>query len=137
MKNDFLKKLLKFNFECEIMKTLITPFLTPDGKIIIFLPRELEIKSKENLILNTCTRINKELPRNTKLFNGLLLGFSLENEFLFSGLVCQSKNFISLDESDEFKIMFYNPTEEDIKINKGTVLGAFFLIERGKGGICL
>ncbi len=132
MENDFLKKILRFDFECEILRTLVSPFITPDGKIIIFLPRELKVESKKITILNTGVKINRELSRDKKLFDKFLLGFSLENEFILSGLVCQSKNFISLDESDEFKIMFYNPTEEEIIINKGTILGAFFLIKRVK-----
>ena len=132
MENDFLKKILRFDFECEILRTIISPFITPDGKIIIFLPRELKVDSKKKTILNTGAKINRELSRDKKLFDKFLLGFSLENEFILSGLVCQSKNFISLDESDEFKIMFYNPTEEEIIINKGTILGAFFLIKRVK-----
>ncbi len=132
MENDFLKKILRFDFECEILRTIISPFITPDGKIIIFLPRELKVDSKKKTILNTGVKINRELSRDKKLFDKFLLGFSLENEFILSGLVCQSKNFISLDESDEFKIMFYNPTEEEIIINKGTILGAFFLIKRVK-----
>lgn len=132
MENDFLKKILRFDFECEILRTLVSPFITPDGKIIIFLPRELKVDSKKKTILNTGVKINRELSRDKKLFDKFLLGFSLENEFILSGLVCQSKNFISLDESDEFKIMFYNPTEEEIIINKGTILGAFFLIKRVK-----
>lgn len=132
MENDFLKKILRFDFECEILRTIISPFITPDGKIIIFLPRELKVDSKKKTILNTGAKINRELSKDKKLFDKFLLGFSLENEFILSGLVCQSKNFISLDESDEFKIMFYNPTEEEIIINKGTVLGAFFLIKRVK-----
>lgn len=132
MENDFLKKILRFDFECKILRTLVSPFITPDGKIIIFLPRELKVESKKITILNTGVKINRELSRDKKLFDKFLLGFSLENEFILSGLVCQSKNFISLDESDEFKIMFYNPTEEEIIINKGTILGAFFLIKRVK-----
>jgi hypothetical protein len=132
MENDFLKKILRFDFECEILRTIVSPFVTPDGKIVIFLPRELKVDSKKKTILNTGTKINRELSRDRKLFDKFLLGFSLENEFILSGLVCQSKNFISLDESDEFKIMFYNPTEEEIIINKGTILGAFFLIKRVK-----
>ena len=132
MENDFLKKILRFDFECEILRTIISPFITPDGKIIIFLPRELKVDSKKKTILNTGVKINRELSRDKKLFDKFLLGFSLENEFILSGLVWQSKNFISLDESDEFKIMFYNPTEEEIIINKGTILGAFFLIKRVK-----
>ncbi len=132
MENDFLKKILRFDFECEILRTIISPFITPDGKIIIFLPRELKVDSKKKTILNTGAKINRELSKDKKLFDKFLLGFSLENEFILSGLVCQSKNFISLDESDEFKIMFYNPTEEEIIINKGTILGAFFLIKRVK-----
>lgn len=132
MENDFLKKILIFDFECEILKTLFSPFVTPNGKIVIFLPKELKVESKKRTILKTGAKINRELSKDIKLFDRFLLGFSLENEFILSGLICQSKNFISLDESDEFKIMFYNPTEEEIIIGKGALLGAFFLIKRVK-----
>lgn len=129
--------LIDFDFECEILKTIVKPFVTCNGQIIIFSPSEVIVKAGDTNIIDTKLKINSKeetLNKDSKtdvdyIRLNFVLFFSIHDKILFNGLLYLHKQLIFFGDKDYFKIKLVNLTDNDIIIKKGEPLGQFILVQ--------
>lgn len=135
--NTLITMLINFDFECEILKQTIKPFITCDGQILIFSPSQVTVKANTTCLIDTKIKINSKeeiLNKDSKIdvdyirLNFVLL-FSIHEKILFNGLLYIHKQIVSFGNRDYFKISLVNHTNKDITINKGEPLGQFVLVQ--------
>ena len=104
-----IPQFVELDFECEILNSLIKPFISCDGKIHIFSPLEIAIEPKKSYLLDTKLKIKQENMIRTTISNkkidfnhirlNYVLIFSIHDDLLFNGLTYQYKQFFHLTNS--------------------------------------
>lgn len=138
-----IPQFVELDFKCEILNSLIKPFISCDGKIHIFSPLEIVIEPKKSYLLDTKLKIKQENMIRTTISNkkidfnhirlNYVLIFSIHDDLLFNGLTYQYKQFLFFNDNESFKINIINNTDKNITIKKGEVLGIFVLVKNYMG----